>query len=259
MEKFPNIEFDNYLWNALLTDNWSFGVWKLKHAWSSGPSRQLLIQKYTKMTAMGEANSSLAVKCLDFCQALTSQGMEINFSLNIGSTFSFSLDTRHKVPSALDSKKKKKASPSTLRRNARRRRDFLKKKRFPAAVTPISSATAYNSVAATNTTRNSDPPAYHHEDPVNALLSPGAGREPFFTTLSSEVEVPPNYVPSPPLCSTCGGRGYWKLSRIDSQRSWHHLYVCDSCCRYSKLVTPPDVAQFEIPVHVDWFWGLWYF
>ena len=79
----------------------------------------------------------------------------------------------------------------------------------------------------------------------------GAGREPFFTTLSSEVEVPPNYVPSPPLCSTCGGRGYWKLSRIDSQRSWHHLYVCDSCSRYSKLVTPPDVAQFEIPVHVD--------
>ena len=154
------------------------------------------------------------------------------------------------MPLALDSKKKKKASPSTLRRNARRRRDFLKKKRCPEAVTPISSATASNSVAATNTTRNSDPPAYH-QDPVNALLSPGAGGEPFFTTLSSEVEVPPNYVPSPPLCSTCGGRGYWKLSRIDSQRSWHHLYVCDSCSRYSKLVTPPDVAQFEIPVHVD--------
>ena len=67
------------------------------------------------MTAVDEANSSLAIKCLDFCQALTSQGLEINFSLNIGSTFSFSLDTRHKVPLALDSKKKKKASPSTLR------------------------------------------------------------------------------------------------------------------------------------------------
>ena len=80
------------------------------------------------MTAVDEANSSLAIKCLDFCQALTSQGMEINFSLNIGSTFSFSLDTRPKGPMALDSKKKKKASPSTLRRNARRREDFLKKK-----------------------------------------------------------------------------------------------------------------------------------
>ena len=79
------------------------------------------------MTAVDEANSSLAIKCLDFCQALTSQGLEINFSLNIGSTFSFSLDTRYKVPLALDSKKKKKASPSTLRRNARRRQDFLKK------------------------------------------------------------------------------------------------------------------------------------
>ena len=81
-----------------------------------------------QMTALDEANSSLAIKSLDFCQALTSQGLEINFSLNIGSTFSFSLDTRHKVPLALDSKKKKKASPSTLRRNARRREDFLKKK-----------------------------------------------------------------------------------------------------------------------------------
>ena len=204
------------------------------------------------MTAMGEANSSLAVKCLDFCQALTSQGMEINFSLNIGSTFSFSLDTRHKTPLALDNiKKKKKASPSTLRRNARRREDFLKKKRCPAAVTPISSATASKSVAATNTTRNSDPPAYRHGSRPDALLSPGAGGEPVFTELSLEVEVPPNYIPTPPLCSTCGGRGFWKFSRIDSQRSWHHLYVCNSCSRYAKLVTPPDVAQFEIPLHVD--------
>ena len=76
------------------------------NAQSSCPSRQLLIQKYAKMTAVDEANSSLAIKCLDFCQALTSQGMEINFSLNVGSTFSFSLDTRPKVPLALDSKKK---------------------------------------------------------------------------------------------------------------------------------------------------------
>ena len=107
------------------------------------------------------------------------------------------------VPLAMDNKKKKKAKPSTLRRNARRREDFLKKKRCPAAVTPISSATASKSVAATNTTRNSDPPAYHHESLVNALLSPGAGGEPVFTELSVEVEVPPNYIPSPPLCSTC--------------------------------------------------------
>ena len=115
-----------------------------------------MIQKCTKMTAMCEANSSLATKCLDFCQAVTSQGMEINFSLNIGSTFSFSLDTRHKMPLAVDSKKKKKASPSTFRRNAGRREEFLKKKRCPAAATPISSATASKSVAAPDTISNSD-------------------------------------------------------------------------------------------------------
>ena len=209
-----------------------------------------MIQKCTKMTAMCEANSSLATKCLDFCQAVTSQGMEINFSLNIGSTFSFSLDTRHKMPLAVDSKKKKKASPSTFRRNAGRREEFLKTKRCPAAATPISSATASKSVAAPDTISNSDPTAYHHESLAYALLSPGAGGEPAkFTELSFETEVPPNYVSSPPLCSNCGGRGYCELSRIDSQR----------CRRYAKLVTQPDVAQFKIPVHVDWFRGLWYY
>ena len=92
------------------------------------------------MTAVGESDSSLASKCLDFCQALAGQGTVFNFSLSIGSTFSFSLDTRNKT---LDTKvgpfKKKKPSPSTLRRNARRREEFLKKKQNPA---PSSSAAA---------------------------------------------------------------------------------------------------------------------
>ena len=66
---------------------------------------------------MGDTDSSLAIKCLAFCQSLTNQGMEINFSLTISSTFSFSFDTRQKPPFALATKKK--ASPSTLRRNAR--------------------------------------------------------------------------------------------------------------------------------------------
>ena len=49
-----------------------------------------------------------------------------NFSLAIGSTFSFSVDTKSKE--ALPSKAKKKVSPSTLKRNMRRREEFLKKK-----------------------------------------------------------------------------------------------------------------------------------
>ena len=76
------------------------------------------------MAAVGEAYSTLASKCMDFCQALASQGQVFNFSLSVGPTFSFSLDTtRSKAPLT-----KKKASPSTLRRNARRREEFNAKK-----------------------------------------------------------------------------------------------------------------------------------
>ena len=77
------------------------------------------------MTAVSETDSSLTTKCLDFCQALAGQGKIFKFSITIGSTFSFSMDTR-------DGKeahpKRSKKSPSTLRRNAKRRKEFLLKK-----------------------------------------------------------------------------------------------------------------------------------
>ena len=79
------------------------------------------------MATAGEADFSLASKCMDFCQALASQGLPFHFSLNMGPNFTFSLDTRGKakaVPVV-----KKKVSPSTKRRNARRREEFLLKKR----------------------------------------------------------------------------------------------------------------------------------
>ena len=82
------------------------------------------------MTAVGESDPSLATKCLDFCQALSSQGVAFNFSLSLGSTFSFSLDTR--VKASVSPGTKKRSSPSTLRRNARRKEEFLKKKQHPA-------------------------------------------------------------------------------------------------------------------------------
>ena len=68
------------------------------------------------MTAVVDVDTSLASKCMDFCQALANQGQAFNFSLTIGPDFSFSLDTRRKSTSPGI---KKKASPSTLRRNAR--------------------------------------------------------------------------------------------------------------------------------------------
>ena len=78
----------------------------------------------------GEDDSSLATQCMAFCQALSNQGKMFQFSLSVGSAFSFTLDTRCK--DTLASTAKKRVSPSTLRRNAKRREEFLKKKLKPA-------------------------------------------------------------------------------------------------------------------------------
>ena len=79
-----------------------------------------------KMAAVAGDNSSLATQCLDLCQTLASQGLEFTFSVNIGPSFIFSLDTRKKTSEVKPIGKR--PSPSTLRRNASRREAFLKKK-----------------------------------------------------------------------------------------------------------------------------------
>jgi len=59
---------------------------------------------------------------------LADQGFAFNFSLNMGSTISFSLEAKDKgLDSYSPGKTKKKASPSTLGRNARRKEAFLKR------------------------------------------------------------------------------------------------------------------------------------
>ena len=52
--------------------------------------------------AVNEKDFSLVTQCLAFCQTLASQGMAVNFSLKIGSSFIFSLDTKdnEKVPAS---------------------------------------------------------------------------------------------------------------------------------------------------------------
>ena len=73
------------------------------------------------MASVVENDSSLAMKCLDICQALTSQGKIFNFSLSIGPTFSFSFDSRDKtLDTRVGPTKRKKKSPSAQRRNAMR-------------------------------------------------------------------------------------------------------------------------------------------
>ena len=76
---------------------------------------------------MATVDSSLASKCMDFCHALAGQSKSFNFSLTIGSSFVFSLDTKESLtPEAV-----KRKSPSAIRRNERRRAEFLKKRSKP--------------------------------------------------------------------------------------------------------------------------------
>ena len=88
------------------------------------------------MTAVGETNSPLMTQCLDFCQALALQGMVFKFSVSVGSTFNFSLDTS-KGKDFPAPRSKKMSSPSTLRRNAKRREEFLKRKTLSEAAAAV--------------------------------------------------------------------------------------------------------------------------
>ena len=73
---------------------------------------------------VSECDASLTTKCLEFCQTLVTKGSAFSFSLKIGSSYTFSLESRKMdVP-----KQRKKASPSTQRRNALRRQKFLESK-----------------------------------------------------------------------------------------------------------------------------------
>ena len=74
---------------------------------------------------MGEENSDLATQCMAFCQALASKGQTFSFTLNVGPSFTFSLDTMGNGSTTLSKKRK---TPSTQRRNSRRRAEFLAKK-----------------------------------------------------------------------------------------------------------------------------------
>ena len=95
------------------------------------------------MTAVVDVDTSLASKCMDFCQALANQGQAFNFSLTITSGFSFSLDTRKKAASP---DVKKKASPSTLRRNAKRKEEYLKQKQNHSTVNHVEEVGVASSV-----------------------------------------------------------------------------------------------------------------
>ena len=68
------------------------------------------------------------MQCLDFCQTLAGKSLTFSFTLSLGNSFSFHLDTSGEGAIAPEAKKKKKKTPSALRRNARRRAEFVKNK-----------------------------------------------------------------------------------------------------------------------------------
>ena len=80
------------------------------------------------MSQLSQEDAKLASQCLEICQTLAGKSLPFAFCINIGSNFSFSVDTRGKEVEVLANSKRKKKTPSTLRRDARRREDFLNKK-----------------------------------------------------------------------------------------------------------------------------------
>ena len=67
---------------------------------------------------MGDEKSDLASQCMAFCQALASKGQIFSFTLNVGSSFAFSLDTRENGSSTLS--KTRCHSPWCPRKRRRR-------------------------------------------------------------------------------------------------------------------------------------------
>ena len=133
------------------------------------------------MAETGEVDLSLAYsKCMEFCQALATQGKAFHFSLNMGANFSFSLDTRGEA--ALSSAKKKQ-TPSTLRRNARRREQFLQKKL--ASPAPVSNPVSEKGTVALQKAPTS---LHHHPSPPPAserrqVITVGKGKVATFNQL----------------------------------------------------------------------------
>jgi hypothetical protein len=195
------------------------------------------------MAAVVEVNSTLASKCMDFCQALISQGQVFNFSLSVGPTFSFSLDTtRSKAP-----RTKKKPSPSTLRRNARRREEFKAKKQQSSPTStgallpspekekrPLCAlcdfeAASEQGLKTHKRMKHKEILRSSHEGSTDVSISP-------LLDVSREEPTPPrppppsfseeSFTPSTSTCEDC---------KKEIGENWHHGVDCDGCCeRWTK-------------------------
>ena len=159
-----------------------------------------------------EEDAQLASQCLEFCQTLAGKSLTFSFSLTIGSSFSFSVDTRGKE--ALAPKRKKK-TPSTLRRDARRREELMKKK-FDASI-EISSQSEQASARKAEVPGKASPVLHHHPSPHSTsdrrqVIVVGREKAPLsFNQLdgSASPSSPAHRPPPPPLTSCTASTQTW--------------------------------------------------
>ena len=193
------------------------------------------------MAAMGEEESDLASQCMAFCQALASKGQTFTFTLNVGPSFLFSLDTKGDYPSTKWNVKKK--SPSTLRRNARRRAEFLNKKleAFPGKETETGIRQVEEEVAV-----NATPEKERDPDRIaDLVLSPICAKR-------DDEDIMPSPLPTLLVC-TQKQRGGVKCgetfkSEKDMKSHTHkvHFFCIEHRRRY-KNNTPPVCPAPGVP------------
>ena len=160
---------------------------------------------------LSEDDAKLASQCLEFCQTLADKSLTFSFSLTIGSSFSFSVDTRGKE--ALAPKRKKK-TPSTLRRDARRREELMKKK-FDASI-EISSQSEQASAREAEVPGKAPPVLHHHPSPPTSERRQVivVGREKALLSFnqldgSASPSSPARRPPPPPLTSCTVSTQTW--------------------------------------------------
>ena len=132
---FPEItrNIGNSNLDIIYTDKFIKNKWSILHSaareatYISGLLLHFLDSDISKK--MASVDFSLASQCMDFCNTLASHQKTFTFSLTIGSTFAFSLDTRESLNPAAEAVKRK--SPSPIRRNARRSRISAEKNWTP--------------------------------------------------------------------------------------------------------------------------------
>ena len=196
--------------------------------------------------AMSQEDSTLTSQCMAFCQTLASKGHRFTFTLNVGTSFLFSLDTKGENPSTMSNVKKK--SPSTLRRNARRRAEFLNKKHVPCSEIESSASETTPGKEAENATNQVEEEVSVHTTPekergpdciADLGLSPICGQR-------DDEDILPSLSSPLPILSVCNlkkwgvkcGETFNSEKDLKSHAHRNHDYCIQHRRGYKKAVPP---------------------